>query len=417
MSKFNDRTRPNHEIASEEQTLERASRHVESKAPTEMLELDKHGRFPKSKRRPQRKFSAEDDENLLLGFEKYGPVWHNMRSDPDLGFNSRHPTDLRDRFRIKYPDRYAKAGYKLKPRKERPEEERNTDEPGRPYRTDLNVSDSPSRIVFHIGRAPQAEANVGKTPERRHLIPPTTSSTTPNSTLKSHGIMPYLFDSTPLLLNDDTVSEDEDGNEIPITLNRNILQWADANPSSMSMFPLPPMTTQAPNNTLLDTSLNLFDDMHINSLATLKLPSTTSSSTTLPILTTNSHPNILSSSLLTQPTIPDMSMATSTSYQPTSDARIHLSSNTLLAPSNLQFSNSHTNTTTSSSMTNSSSLNIPRTPNLPTIVFPHVPAASARRTMHNLPAPADLLLGIDSETNRENQMGVNLDETISLGIT
>jgi hypothetical protein len=38
-----------------------------------------------------------------------------------------------------------------------------------------------------------------------------------------------------------------------------------------------------------------------------------------------------------------------------------------------------------------------RTPNLPTIVFPHVPVTSARTTVHNLPKPADLLSGLDLE--------------------
>ena len=32
-----------------------------------------------------------------------------------------------------------------------------------------------------------------------------------------------------------------------------------------------------------------------------------------------------------------------------------------------------------------------RTPNLPNIVFPYVPNASARNAVHNLPAPADIL--------------------------
>jgi len=44
-----------------------------------------------------------------------------------------------------------------------------------------------------------------------------------------------------------------------------------------------------------------------------------------------------------------------------------------------------------------------RTPNLPTIVFPHVPASSARSAMHNLPPPADLLSGLEMDTRSEMQ--------------
>ncbi len=38
-----------------------------------------------------------------------------MREDSELGFRERHPTDLRDRFRLMFPEKYANAGYKLRP--------------------------------------------------------------------------------------------------------------------------------------------------------------------------------------------------------------------------------------------------------------------------------------------------------------
>ncbi len=213
--------------------------------------------------------------------------------------------------------------------------------------------------------------------------------------------MPLFFDTSPTLPNDDALSDGEADGKEPITLNRNILQWADANLSTMPSFPIPSINFQGPNHVSIDPSLNLFfahDGMHINPLATLKLPSTTSYTSTIPI--TSSHLNTLNSTttLHQHPWI-------SNDYP-----------NPIPASENRALSSSATVTQTSafSSSTTSSSHNIPRTPNLPTIVFPHVPAASARSTMHNLPTPADLLLGVDMERVEAQSLGNNLDQNLGL---
>ena len=52
---------------------------------------------------------------------------------------------------------------------------------------------------------------------------------------------------------------------------------------------------------------------------------------------------------------------------------------------------------------------MPQTPNLPNIVFPHVPAASARNTVHNLPGPAHLL-SVDLERPLPPSLGSTLDD-------
>lgn len=63
--------------------------------------------FVKSKRRQRRAFTAEEDKNILIGFQKYGQSnWTAIHRDPTLGLESRQPTDIRDRFRNRYPEKH-----------------------------------------------------------------------------------------------------------------------------------------------------------------------------------------------------------------------------------------------------------------------------------------------------------------------
>jgi hypothetical protein len=233
-----------------------------SKAAThvDLAELGIHEPFSKTTRRPRRTFSARDDVNLLKGFEKYGYVWHLMRDDEDLEFGTRHPTDLRDRFRIRYPDKYAKAGYKLKVKeKERTlskqaqaqEEERQNDTP---QQQDQIMVRNPS----HQAKSshPQNDNSIGKDAQPSNNNNNTnnnvqntnmpshfpTNINNLNSVLKPFNPSSYLSDPLPTLPFDDpdtdlTQDMSTVGDESPITLSRNILRWADANPSSLYAFP------------------------------------------------------------------------------------------------------------------------------------------------------------------------------------
>ncbi|KAF2090235.1 hypothetical protein K490DRAFT_54635 [Saccharata proteae CBS 121410] len=78
--------------------------------------------FSKKPRRARRLFSEREDAALLRGFEKYGPSWSTIMNDPELELTSRHYTDLRDRFRIHWPDKYEKAGFKVNPPKNKPDD-------------------------------------------------------------------------------------------------------------------------------------------------------------------------------------------------------------------------------------------------------------------------------------------------------
>lgn len=66
----------------------------------------------KINRKERRFFTDEEDARLLEGFLKHGPAWSKIQSDPELGLTGRRSTDLRDRFRNAYPNRYIAAGYK-----------------------------------------------------------------------------------------------------------------------------------------------------------------------------------------------------------------------------------------------------------------------------------------------------------------
>jgi hypothetical protein len=230
----------------------------------DLAELGIREPFAKTTRRPRRAFSARDDVNLLKGFEKYGSVWHLMRDDEDLDFATRHPTDLRDRFRIRYPDKYAKAGYKLKAKeKERTssnqahvqEQERN-DDSAQPEQTFLVHNSSQQAQAQH----PQHDSttvggkdmhpsnnnnnnNGSNTNMSSHLPTPNNSNNNNhhNPALKPFNSSSYLSDPLPTLPFDDAdpdLTQDMStvGDESPITLSRNILRWADANPSSLYAF-------------------------------------------------------------------------------------------------------------------------------------------------------------------------------------
>ncbi|KAI1077500.1 hypothetical protein F5B20DRAFT_583208 [Whalleya microplaca] len=73
----------------------------------DLAELGIKGPFKKSHRRERRPFSEQDDREILEGFEFYGPQWTKIQRDPRFNLSSRQPTDLRDRLRNKYPEKFT----------------------------------------------------------------------------------------------------------------------------------------------------------------------------------------------------------------------------------------------------------------------------------------------------------------------
>jgi len=72
----------------------------------DLAQLGIDGPFRKSQRRERRPFSEEDDREILSGYQVYGAAWTRIQRDPRFHLQSRQATDLRDRFRNKYPEKF-----------------------------------------------------------------------------------------------------------------------------------------------------------------------------------------------------------------------------------------------------------------------------------------------------------------------
>ncbi|KGO42015.1 hypothetical protein PEX1_012850 [Penicillium expansum] len=64
----------------------------------------------KSKRRSRRPFTTAEDEALLKGYAVHGFQWTLIQQDSRLNLSHRKATDLRDRFRTKFPHAYRDGG-------------------------------------------------------------------------------------------------------------------------------------------------------------------------------------------------------------------------------------------------------------------------------------------------------------------
>jgi len=100
--------------------------------------------FAKAKRKDRLPFTKQEDENLLIGFSKFGGKWSSIHKDESLGLGHRRSTDLRDRFRNAFPEKYIGAGFKPPPIKRR--------------RRDLEAGEGSSarRIEEAAGQPPEA---------------------------------------------------------------------------------------------------------------------------------------------------------------------------------------------------------------------------------------------------------------------
>lgn len=62
------------------------------------------------RRRSRQPFTAAEDEALLKGYAVHGFQWTLIQQDKRLNLSHRRATDLRDRFRNKFPDAYRDGG-------------------------------------------------------------------------------------------------------------------------------------------------------------------------------------------------------------------------------------------------------------------------------------------------------------------
>jgi hypothetical protein len=194
----------------EEEIFEGTSPDSRAKGAPMTVELSRMGAtepvnmtFPKLDRRRRKNFTKDEDEALLGGFIKYGSQWKRIQMDPMLGLQHRTRTDLRDRFRNRYPQRFMEAGYKHKAKQQHP--------PVLADRTDETVNPWAPLDELVSNRV----INLGST-----LEPAPSSSNDGSHTMR---LLTAGFDAFG-----DNFSEEPD-DDSGIQLSRTIIDWADQN--------------------------------------------------------------------------------------------------------------------------------------------------------------------------------------------
>ncbi|KAK8155885.1 hypothetical protein IWX90DRAFT_372720, partial [Phyllosticta citrichinensis] len=190
--------------------------------PAELMSIGIEAPFTKNTRREPRKFSDDEDEALLRGVDKHGLKWHVIRNDEDLGLNHRHPTDLRDRFRNKWPERYKNAGYKInvKDKGKAPDEAMDGDDM---ERDKAAASDLPASSQREEHAAPVVTAE-----PHFNVAAPSSSSRPRAADLKA--LLSNFPFHDPFSDDDFTTDLPLEGECSPIILSRDIFSYA--NPSN-----------------------------------------------------------------------------------------------------------------------------------------------------------------------------------------
>jgi hypothetical protein len=224
--------KPRRKKSSEGPSGEKASK-FEHKLPDELARLGIEGPFPKAQRRTRRGFTNEEDAAILRGFEKYGAKWTKIQSDPTLGLTSRSRTDLRDRFRNRFPNKFIETGHKFKQKdglsRDNDEEDGSSVDIARPSSV-VQTTSLQAPAVQEIGTSQQM-------PSLRLLTAPSDDS---------NFFTDFGGDITP----------DSDEREGPITLSRNIFDWADQNSRTHQ---------RATSNVFeLTNTITTMDQFHIN---------------------------------------------------------------------------------------------------------------------------------------------------------
>ncbi|KAE9973549.1 hypothetical protein BLS_003548 [Venturia inaequalis] len=205
--------------------------------------------FPKSQRRTRRPFTAEEDEAILRGFEKYGAQWQKIKSDPDLNLDSRARTDLRDRFRNKYPDKFIEAGHKFRQPKE--QKDGASEAVGKPLE-DLTIRSGEY----------DRDSNINSI-----LDPPL--SAPPNDRAQHSLKFLSMTSMADPYYNDDSELSPDEGDRQNITLSRNIFKWADDNRSAAA---IPKPNPNGHQHFEPSTTITSADQYNINPMLALKDP-------------------------------------------------------------------------------------------------------------------------------------------------
>ncbi|KAK6008584.1 hypothetical protein QM012_000487 [Aureobasidium pullulans] len=195
----------------------------------------------KAQRRPRRNFTDEEDEALLKGFREQGPSWVSICKDEVFRENGRTPTDLRDRLRTRFPEKYAQAGLASRPAVPKPAKRT------RATRQDIEKPVKQSQNII-----PQATISKdGQLEPSNERLERTSSRSGPAYSLP----LPSIGDDP--LSNFGYPDDDEDAD--PIVLDRSIMDWATNNMTQLNR----------PSHPHISDSLPF---PGIDPLVTLKLP-------------------------------------------------------------------------------------------------------------------------------------------------
>jgi hypothetical protein len=215
------------------------------KGTSELAQMGIDEPFQKSTRRPRHGYTEDEDEALLRGFRKYGKSWAAIQKDEAV-LVERTPTDLRDRFRLRYHQEYASAGLAPRPKTFPHPPDRGTQE------------DAQDTVPATVDQGSTRQSTL------QELAPfitdrPTLPSTEPPSANRishSHISLPNnVFFGLP--------ADDDEMDTEPLVLDRGILDWPfDTtkppaietsngkvdNPFSLRHMPLPSSTLTSNSN-------------------------------------------------------------------------------------------------------------------------------------------------------------------------
>ncbi|KAI4726776.1 hypothetical protein E4T49_05466 [Aureobasidium sp. EXF-10728] len=166
----------------------------------------------KAQRRPRRNFTEEEDQALLKGFREQGPSWVSICKDEAFKEHGRTPTDLRDRLRTRFPEKYAQAGLASRPAVPKPAKRT------RATREESEKLAEPTETL-----TPTATSSKdGQTKLPNDRLERTSSRTGPAYTLP----LPSIGDDS---LPGFGYPDDDDDDADPIVLDRSIMDWANNN--------------------------------------------------------------------------------------------------------------------------------------------------------------------------------------------
>lgn len=205
------------------------------KNAADLAELGIKEPFKQNERRKRREFSKAEDDALLKGYLKHGPrTWHLIRKDASLALGHRTPTDLRDRFRNRYPERYSQSGYIVRAKevvKQISDQETSGEIEPLPGQT---VPQSESCAI--PTSVPSIPAPAQTISQRSHQMETSKHMIPHSSRGQDQPLMPLLTNLPGVYLpSPSTQDVGSDDDYSPVVLSRNIIQWAGANLPSSSI--------------------------------------------------------------------------------------------------------------------------------------------------------------------------------------